>query len=110
MTSKLKTELAANRAEIKRLKNDLKKGSVSRDAAKAKLASMKQETDGYRKTLAEAKKHQEIYIRDSANARNNGFTTQADELDAKIALSQKKVNSLEKELKIMEEEQEALKV
>lgn len=110
MTSKLKTELAANRAEIKRLKNDLKKGTVSRDAAKTKLAAMKKETDGYRKTLAEAKKHQEIYIRDSANARNNGFTTQADELDAKVALSQKKVKSLENQIRIMEEEQEALKV
>ena len=71
---------------------------------------MKKETDGYRKTLAEAKKHQEIYIRDSANARNNGFPTQADELDAKVALSQKKVKSLENQIRIMEEEQEALKV
>lgn len=60
---------------------------------------MKQETDGYRKTLAEAKKHQEIYIRDSANARNNGFTTQADELDAKIALSQKKSIHLRRSLR-----------
>lgn len=51
------------------------------------------------KTLAEAKKHQEIYIRDSANARNNGFTTQADELDAKIALSQKKSIHLRRSLR-----------
>lgn len=110
MTARLRSELKSNKAEIARLKQGVRKGTISHDEAEAKLASMKKENEKYKKTLAEAKKQQKIFKNDSASAREHGYYTQSDELDAKLALYERNVSELEGLVMTMGDEREALQL